>query len=119
MYQDGRTKMNKVIIRGEVNDSVVFLGYGVKCVSGNEYKYAKVTMNFPHSNCPEFMLQAASANIWINKYQPMLRTNEAYAKGFEGATVQADGELDALSLLSRDELKAKIAQLEAIYQSKL
>ena len=110
--------MNKVIIRGEVNDSVVFLGYSVKCISTNEYKFAKFTMNFPHSTAPDFMVMAASANIWINKFQPTLRTNEAYARGFEGTTVHADGELDALSLLTKDELASKIAQLEALLASK-
>jgi hypothetical protein len=110
--------MNKVIIRGETNDSVVFMGYSVKCISTNEYKFAKFTMNFPHSNAADFILMAASANIWINKYQPMLRTNEAFARGFEGTTVVADGEIDALNLLSKDELAAKITQLEAILASK-
>ena len=117
---------SKVIIRGEVNDDVVFMGYGVKCDTGNEYTFAKFTLRFPHSNAADWILLNASANIWITN-QAMLRKDEPRTKGLEGTVLDAAKNLvnqlnismdDMLAVQSKDQLAETIRKAQLLMDSK-
>jgi hypothetical protein len=112
----------KVVIRGELYDDVVFMGYGVKAdASQNEYTFTKFTLRYPHSTAPDWVLLSSSADVWISN-QAMLRKDEPRIKSLEGSVLLADRPLtgqitvtvDQLADVMSDEtLAATIAALEA------